>query len=215
MDTTAALAPSLTALRQAELTAGRIRPEAPAALPASGGLRLVPNSGETHAVPSFLRGAAPDLLADGARAGGRLDRQGRLAAKKLLDVLGWEPGSELTAHVRLDRPVVLVRRVPDHGVDTTGRSCDCTRCLEVVAVATELDSDWGEIRATVDVTARGELRLPLGACHAARVPVPGEVVAIAVPTLDAVVLTSAAHALGALVDGLGLAALPEATPDHA
>lgn len=214
--------PSLTALRRDELTARNVRgveaPDFPGVASSSGaffaGLRAVPDAGPAHLSPSFLRGAKADPVADTAHAGGRLDRQGRLTCKKLIKSLAWEPGIELAAYFLLERPLVLIRRVVTGGNDLDGAKCDCGRCVEAQADATSLDERWVESFEDVDLTSKWELSLHPGLCNSAGLAVPGEVVALALPHLDAVLITSAAAAVAALFDGVATSAIPEPVNHH-
>lgn len=205
MDTNPASAPGpwLSELRRAERTAARVRPAGVPA-PQAGGLRLVTTDSQPLLRPGFLREVAPHPADGAARAGGRLDAQGRLTCKKLLGSLGWEPHIELVAHILADRPLVLIRQVALDGLDLDGNPCDCATCLEKLRAERALDDDWIEARETVEITGKWELDLPLGLLHSARIVAPGEVIAAALPQLDAVLLTSTAYAVTALLDGIEL-----------
>lgn len=107
-----------------------------------------------------------------------------------------------------------MRRPPTLAADVDGTACGCVRCVEELEAVTALDSGWTEIGDKTVITRKWELSLTAGMCHAAGLEVPGEVVAVAVPALDAVVLTSAAYAITCLFDGLALTPLPPSPRVH-
>ena len=206
--TTPTETPSLTARHQAELVATRVRgDDQPDGEPhgVRSQLRVLDGGRETAALPG-LPTAAADPLASTARVSGQLDRQGRLSCKKLLASLGWQPRTELTAALVLERPLLLIRREVDDGVDLDGGACDCERCVSERRAATALDAAWQATHEPVAVTGKWELQLPAGLRHHLGVEAPGEVLALGLPAVDGLLLTSAAYAVAALVDGIALTA---------
>lgn len=212
MDTNHATANgSLTALRQSQLAAERIRQPEPDAPRGQAGLRLVSDE-STDVLKGLLASPAPDPVTDTARGGSRLDNQGRLTCKKLLDSLGWHAGQQLRVHRLTDAPVLLVRSAVEHGIDLDGTTCDCGTCVQQTVEAAALDDDWDELLPDVEVTAKSELRLSQGLCHSVGIGVPGEVVVVAVPAVGGLLLTSTAYAVTCLLGGRSLTPLP--TPDN-
>ena len=198
---------SLTALHRSQLAASRIRHADDGQPRPDRGLRLVPDQGG-DVLQGLLASPAPDPVIDTARGGSRLDTQGRLTCKKLLDTLGWSAGQQLSVHRLTDAPVLLVRSAVEHGIDLDGTTCDCGTCVQQTMEAAALDDDWDELLPDVEVTAKAELRLSQGLCHSVGIEVPGEVVAVAVPAVGGLLLTSTAYAVTGLLDGRALTPLP-------
>jgi hypothetical protein len=231
---TTAPGPSQTAARRAEKTAARVRSGAGATGP---GLRLVHDGDTGSRLPSFLRAASADPHAMGARAGARLDPQARITCAKLLKGLGWQPGEALATHCHLERRLVLVRRVDDTGRDLDDSECACARCVVEQHAATALAAGWVAVGQPAvlhqedepplivvkgepaRVTSKGELALTRGMVRSAGLSVPGEVLILALPALDAVLVTSVEVVVSALLDGLDVLAADsgcaeDAAPDR-
>lgn len=198
--------PSLTELRRAEVTARQVRRAD--AEPAAGHLRLVQ---EPSADQPWFASDAPAAALVGASAGARLDAQCRVTCAKLLKRLGWEPHVEVETFLRRDRRLLLVRRVPDGACDVDGSACSCLRCTEKQTEMRRLDDGWSEVREEVRITGKWELALTEAICHGAGLRPCGEVLAIAVPGLDGLVLTNPENVVSLLVDGVGL---PTAAAPH-
>lgn len=198
---------SLTALRQSQLAAERIRQPEPDAPRGTAGLRLVSDE-STDVLKGLLASPAPDPVTGTARGGSRLDAQGRLTCKKLLDSLGWTAGQQLTVHRLTDAPVLLVRGAVEHGIDLDGTACDCGTCLQQTREAAALDDDWDELLPDVEVTAKCELRLSQGLCHSVGIEIPGEVLPVAAPAVGGLLLTSTGYAVTCLLGGRSITPLP-------
>ena len=198
---------SLTALHRSQLAASRIRHADDGQPRPDRGLRLVPDEGE-DLLQRLLESPAADPVTDTARGGNRLDNQGRLTCKKLLDSLGWTPAQQLSVHRLTDAPVLLVRSAIEHGIDLDGTACDCGTCLQQTIEAAALDDDWDELLPDVEVTAKAELRVSRGLCHSVGIELPGEVVVVAVPAVGGLLLTSTAYAVMCLLGGRALTPLP-------